>query len=95
MLVLERRHFDGVQRLYKLPNGYGLSLVNATLLHSYVFAWEAAVVTAMQDDGSFGIITYRTPLTTDVEVFVTDEEANNFIQRAKMWALRTMEKNND
>lgn len=86
MLVKERPHLGGVQRLYKLPNGFGLSLVNSTALHSYSFAWEAAVVREMRDDGSFADITYETPLTDDVEVFSTEEDANNFIARAKAWA---------
>jgi hypothetical protein len=89
MLIRERRHLagEGVQRLYQLPNGYGLSLVNSPVLHSYPFAWEAAVVTDMRDDGRFADLTYGTPLTSDVEIFYTDEEANDFIARAKAWAL--------
>ena len=88
MLIVQRPHplGGGVQRLYKLPNGYGLSLVNAPALHSYPFAWEAAVLTDMRDDGRFSDLTYDTPLTSDVEVFSTDEEANSFIARAKAWA---------
>lgn len=90
MLVKEKIANGGQQRLYKLPNGFGLSLVNAVILHSYRFAWEAAVVTKMQDDGKFTKLTYDTPLTEDTEVFFTDEEANAFIEKAKQWALETL-----
>ncbi len=76
----ERGHLGGVQRMYKLPNGYGLSLVNAAMLHSYPFAWEAAVFYPK------GGLAYNTPLTSDVEVFYTDEQANDFIARAIAWA---------
>lgn len=76
----ERQHLGGIQRLYDLPNGYGLSLVNSPILHAYDFAWEAAV---FSPDGR---LTYSTPLTDDVEVFDTDEEANDFIRLAIAWA---------
>lgn len=75
-LVKERDHLDGIQRIYKFPSGYGLSLVNAPVLHSYSFAWEAAVLSPKND------LDYTTPLTSDVEVFNTDDETNAFIERA-------------
>lgn len=85
-LVLERPHLEGVQRIYRLPNGYGLSAVNSTMLHSYTFAWEIAVLEGVNDDGTFADLSYDTPLTSDVEVFSTDEEANEFILKAFVWA---------
>lgn len=81
----ERAHFDGVQRIYTLPNGYKLSLVNAPMLHAYPFAWEAAVMNPN------GALSYSTPLTDDVEVFMSDEDANEFIQRAIDWASANLE----
>ena len=85
-LVLERPHLDGVQRIYRLDGGFGLSVVNAPMLHSYDFAWEIAVIEGIRDDGRFSSLTYSTPLTSDVEVFDSDEEANAFIARAIEWA---------
>lgn len=70
----------GVQRLYDLGNGYSLSLINAPMAHSYPFAWEAAIIGP--DDG----LAYSTPLTHDVEVFLTDDETNAFIEKAFQWA---------
>ena len=94
-LVLERPHAlgigEGVQRLYKLANGYGLSLVNNPELHAYPFAWEAAVVKGMTDAGKFDGITYDTPLTEDVEVFSTEAETNAFIDRAIAWSEQASE----
>ena len=87
-LLLERPHpndLGGVQRLYKLGNGYGISLVNSPMLHSYPFAWEAAVVSNIQDNGEFDSLSYDTPLTSDVEVFKNDDDANAFIERAIEW----------
>jgi hypothetical protein len=76
----------GDARYYKLPNGFGLSAQSDTMLHSYPFAWEFAVVSGMRDDGRFEGLVYDTPLTEDIVVVDTDEEANEFIARAKAWA---------
>lgn len=85
-LLLERPHpsayVGGVQRLYIMPNGYGLSLVNSSMLHSYPFAWEAAVVAGLRTDGHFDDLVYTTELTNDVVTFQSDEEANEFIEHA-------------
>jgi hypothetical protein len=85
-LLLENPHFPGgVQRIYKLANGYGLSAVNSPMLHSYPFAWEIAVLTEVTEDGRFSNLSYDTPLTSDVEVFPTVEGANAFIEGAILW----------
>jgi len=78
-LTSEKPHLDGVQRIYDLANGYKLSLINSPIVHAYPFAWEAAV---LKDNE----LRYDTPLTEDVEVFDTDEEANAFIEKAIAWA---------
>jgi hypothetical protein len=75
-LVEARQRDEGLQRIYRFPSGNGLSLINASIAHCYPFAWEAAVLTK---DGQ---LDYSTSLTDDVEVFFTDEEANEFIKRA-------------
>ena len=83
-MILERPHMvGGVQRLYRFKSGYGLSLVNGSMLHVYPFAWEAAVVVNPTEDGKMDSLTYDTELTDDVEVFETDAEADAFIARAK------------
>ncbi len=83
-LLLERPHplGFGIQRIYRFKSGMGVSLVNAKMLHGYSFAWEAAVLKGVQDNGDFEGLDYTTPLTSDVEVFMTDEEANAFIAKA-------------
>lgn len=92
MLLKETPHrfLSGIQRLYKLPNNYGLSLLNSKELHDFEFAWEAAVIEPSQDSEDFGCLSYDTPLTDDVEVFYSDEEANAFIEKAKLWAQGEM-----
>ena len=84
-LVVERSHtggLGGVQRIYRFKGGFGLSLVNSPMLHTYQFAWEAAVIKDVKDDGDFSSLVYDTALTDDVVVFDTDEEANTFIEKA-------------
>ncbi len=75
----------GQQFIYDLGNGYGLSAVNSPDLHSFPFAWEFAVVSNPTATG-FDDLDYSTPLTQDVEVFSSDEEANEFIAKAFAWA---------
>lgn len=66
---------QGIQRLYEFPGGWGLSCVDNPALHSFKFAWEIAVL-------RHGHLDYSTPLTEDVEVFMSDDEANAFIHKA-------------
>lgn len=86
-LLLEQPHpstgMGGVQRIYRFKNGMGLSVINAKVLHSYPFAWEIAVVSGVRDDGTFGGVVYDTELTSDVEVFSNNADANEFIARAE------------
>lgn len=86
-LLLERLHpsrgMGGVQRIYRFKNGMGLSVINATQLHSFPFAWEIAVISGVQDDGNFSGLVYDTELTSDVEVFANNEGANAFIAKAE------------
>lgn len=83
-LLLERPHpnGDGIQRIYRFPDGHGLSLINSTMAHAYRYAWEAAVLKDVSDDGQHFSLTYDTPLTSDVEVFAIEAAANQFIMKA-------------
>src|SRR5215471_9109296 len=65
----------GVQRIYWMPNGYALSAVNNPKLHGYDFAWEFAVL-------KNGHIVYDTPLTSEVVITMSDDDANKFIHHA-------------
>lgn len=78
--------WTGVERIYQLPNGYGLSAVNVPALHSYPFAWEIAVI-KFNDQNGFDLV-YDTPLTDDVLVFATAGETNEFIAKAAEWAAQ-------
>ena len=75
-----RPNLDGIQHVFDLPNGYGLSFINAPMAHAYPYAWEAGVF------GPNGKLTYDTPLTNDVEVFDTEADAEAFLDKALAWA---------
>jgi hypothetical protein len=78
----ENTGLGGKQRLYRFPSGYGLSMINFKLAHSYSFAWEGAVLRDMRENGKSGGLDYSTPMTSDVEVFMSDDEANAWIELA-------------
>lgn len=81
---------SGTQLIYRWGR-YGLSVVDPPMLHSFPFAWEAAVV-KFNDNVSLGFdLDYSTAVTNDVEVFETDAEASAFILKAKA-TLESMEK---
>lgn len=69
----------GVQRIYDMGHGWTLSAINSPMAHSYAYAWEFAVV------GPEGVLEYGTELTSDVEVFSTDAEAEEFLRRARAY----------
>jgi len=90
-LLLERPHpismIGGVQRIYRFKNNWGLSAVNSPIIHYQEFpcAWEIAVLKNVNDNGKFETLAYDTELTSDVEIFDSDEEANAFIDKAEKY----------
>lgn len=68
--------FDGVQLIYRYPNGYGASVVS--FYGSYGGSqglWELAV---LDHEGN---ITYDTPITNDVEGYLTNDEVDELLER--------------
>ncbi len=68
----------GKHRIYRFPNGWGLSLINGKIMHAYPYAWEAVVLNPDQ------WISYETALGDEEHVFATDDETNAFIERAAL-----------
>lgn len=78
---------DGVVRLYRLPNGFGLNGINSPHAHSFSYAWEFSVLEYWPDDPlGFGDVVFNTPLTSTVKICRTDAEAADFLNRAVHWA---------
>ena len=68
--------FNGVQKVYKFPNGYGASVIKHD--HSYGGSeglWELAVL------GTDGELTYETPITSDVIGWLTDEDVDGLLSQ--------------
>ena len=66
----------GKHRIYRFPSGWGLSLINGEIMHSYPYAWEVVVLDPDRR------INYETGLGDEEHVFETDEETNAFIEWA-------------
>lgn len=78
---------DGVVRLYRLPNGYGLNGINSPHAHFFSYAWEFSVLEHWPEDPlGFGDVVFNTPLTSTVKICCTDSEAADFLNRAVQWA---------
>lgn len=69
-----RANLGGTQRIYSCGD-WSLSCINGAWAHSYPFAWEIAIAHG-------DCLCYITPLTDNVEIFDTDDEANAFIDKA-------------
>ena len=72
--------YGGHQIVYRFPNNYGASVVNGSMLHSYSFYVELAVLKFKDNTDSFGLV-YDTPITDDVEILSNDAELKEMLLR--------------
>jgi hypothetical protein len=73
-LIETNKHMDGIQKVYKFPNGYGASVVKHQGSYGYAQGlWELAVLDA---DGD---ICYSTEVTSDVLGHLNDPEVDNIL----------------
>ncbi len=78
-VIITRSHLDGKQMVFRIGK-YGISAVNAPMLHSYPFFCEFAVLRFT--DGDDFELTYQTELTQDVVVCGTAKEAHEWLDNA-------------
>ena len=80
LIVAERPDLimgEGVVRLYRLPNGYGLNGINSPKAYRFDYAWEFSVLEPDKEDPlGFGDVVFDTPLTSTVAVCRTETEAS-------------------
>lgn len=90
-LILEGLHGNawvgGTQRIYRWGD-WGLSIINGQALHVDQFHSEAAVLRFTGKETNAFDLDYSTPLTADVEVFVSAEEEERFIEKAREYFLQ-------
>ena len=77
--ISESECYGGVQKLYRFANNYGASVVR----HAYSYGsesglWELAV---LKYDGVKSSIVYDTPVTSDVEGFLTEEKVDALLEQ--------------
>lgn len=66
-----REHLDGIQIVFKLDNGYGISAVNHSFAHCDEDTYEVAVLKFNSDND--WEICYNTLITEDVLAYCTPE----------------------
>jgi len=83
MLLFERPHLGGgagVQKVYKFKNGYGASVVNSPFTLSGANGlWKLAVLKFTSENQYE--LTYKTPITSDVEPFLTWEKVEELLKK--------------
>ena len=68
---------DGIQKLYKFPNGYGASVIRHKGSYGYSKGlWELAVL--FEDE-----LCYDTPITDDVLGYLRWEDVENYLKEIK------------
>ena len=81
-LILKRIVYTGVQYLFRFDNGYGASVVKHDGSYGHGSdLWELAVI--YFEGESAWHLTYSTPITNDVEGWLTDEEVRKLLQKIK------------
>lgn len=77
-LIKQHKKNDGVQKIYKFPNGYGASVIcNPYSYGGDMGLWEIAVLDKK------GYLTYETPITNDVIGYLNDDEVIEVLNKIK------------
>jgi hypothetical protein len=70
--IAERTHFDGTQKLYRFPNGFGASVVRNSLSYGgQAGLWELAVVCFEGD----------TEITSDVLGYLSEAKVEKILRK--------------
>ena len=74
-LVETNNHMEGIQKVYKFPNGYGASVIRHKGSYGYSKGlWELAVLKG-------GELCYDTEITNDVIGHLNDPEVDRLLRR--------------
>ena len=82
-LVETNNHMEGIQKVYKFPNGYGASVIRHKGSYGYSKGlWELAVL----EDGE---LCYDTEITNDVIGHLNDPEVDRLLRRIQqLWKIK-------
>lgn len=76
--------FDRVQYIFRFGNNYGASVVKGHGTYGYERdLWELGVIYFYRPDKNNYHLTYDTPITDDVEGYLTDEKVRELLKRIK------------
>lgn len=77
-LIEQRNINNGVQKIYKFPNGYGASVIRNPYSYGGAMGlWEIAVLDSDE------CITYNTSITSDVIGHLNDDEVIEVLNKIK------------
>lgn len=82
-LVETNNHMEGIQKVYKFPNGYGASVIRHKGSYGYSKGlWELAVLEG-------GELCYDTEITNDVIGHLNDPEVDRLLRRIQqLWKIK-------
>lgn len=84
--VFVKELFGGIQKIYRFKNDFGASVVK----HPYSYGgekdlWELAVI---EWNGPYWSLCYSTPITDDVEGYLTDDEVEKILGRIQSLPMK-------
>jgi hypothetical protein len=82
--LVEKRPLDGgVQYVFRFENNYGASVVKTHYSYGHnANMWELAVIEFYEGSDEWGL-TYSTPISDDVEGYLTDGDVQNLLAKIK------------
>jgi hypothetical protein len=69
----------------RMANGYGFSIVNHPIMHTYPYYCEVAMLKFLDDSMDSGALVYDTPFTDDVLVFTSYEAFKDWMFEVLIW----------
>ena len=78
-IVKQRPAHGGSQIVYRFPNGYGASVVE----HSFSYGLELAVIKFLSADNGHFVLTYDTPVTSDVVGHLDQDGLKDILNQIK------------
>lgn len=78
--MLEIPAHGGTQKVYSFTNGYGASVIRNTFSYGHEQGlWELAVIIFEDETKQSWTICYDTPITSDVEGYLTDDDVERLL----------------